>query len=121
MNRILVVEDEKSMRDLLALTLRKEGYDVDTVESASRAVVEGIREIIKDAPDVLNINELRTLHLAPHEILVALSVDFADGVSSERVELAVSTLEQTIKGRHPQVRRIFIEAQGKHDGMARRR
>ena len=70
---------------------------------------------------IININELRTMHLAPHEILVALSVDFADGVSSERVELAVSTLEQTIKGRHPQVRRIFIEAQDKHDGMARRR
>ena len=37
MNRILVVEDEKSMRDLLALTLRKEGYAVETVESGVRA------------------------------------------------------------------------------------
>ena len=34
MSRILVVEDEKSMRDLLALMLRKEGYDVATAESA---------------------------------------------------------------------------------------
>ena len=33
MNRILVVEDEKSMRDLLALMLRKEGYAVETAES----------------------------------------------------------------------------------------
>ena len=90
-------------------------------EAASPAVVQGVRETVGDVPDIININELRTMHLAPHEILVALSVDFADGVSSERVELAVSTLEQTIKGRHPQVRRIFIEAQGKHDGMARRR
>ena len=37
MNRILIVEDEKSMRDLLALMLRKEGYSVETVESADRA------------------------------------------------------------------------------------
>ena len=37
MSRILVVEDERSMRDLLALMLRKEGFDVETVESADRA------------------------------------------------------------------------------------
>ena len=37
MNKILVVEDEKSMRDLLALMLRKERYDVNTADSALRA------------------------------------------------------------------------------------
>jgi two-component system response regulator PilR (NtrC family) len=36
-SRILVVEDEKSMRDLLALMLRKEGYRVDTANSADNA------------------------------------------------------------------------------------
>ena len=30
--RILVVDDEKSMRDLLSITLGKEGYDVLTAE-----------------------------------------------------------------------------------------
>ena len=34
MSRILVVEDEKSMRDLLAMMLRKEDYDVKAAESA---------------------------------------------------------------------------------------
>jgi two-component system response regulator PilR (NtrC family) len=38
LNRILVVEDEKSMRDLLALMLRKEGYEVELAESAEAAV-----------------------------------------------------------------------------------
>ena len=37
MSRILVVEDEKSMRDLLALMLGKEGYDVETAESGAHA------------------------------------------------------------------------------------
>ncbi len=36
-HRILVVEDEQSMRDLMALMLRKEGYRVETAESGSRA------------------------------------------------------------------------------------
>jgi two-component system response regulator PilR (NtrC family) len=37
LNKILIVEDEKSMRDLLALMLRKEQYEVDTAESAEAA------------------------------------------------------------------------------------
>ena len=37
MSRILVVEDEKSMRDLLAMMLRKEGHAVETAESAESA------------------------------------------------------------------------------------
>ena len=37
MNKILVVEDERSMRDLLTLMLRKEGYQVEVADSAERA------------------------------------------------------------------------------------
>jgi len=36
-NRILIVEDEKSMRDLLALMLSKEGYSVSTADCGSAA------------------------------------------------------------------------------------
>ena len=37
MNSILLVEDERSMRDLLALMLSKEGYRVDTAENGTQA------------------------------------------------------------------------------------
>jgi two-component system response regulator PilR (NtrC family) len=45
-NRILIVEDEKSMRDLLALMLSKEGYSVSTADSGSTA-----KERLKKDPD----------------------------------------------------------------------
>jgi cation diffusion facilitator family transporter len=89
-------------------------------EAASRAVVRGIREIVRDAPEILHINELRTMHLAPREILLALSVDFADGISSQEVEAAVSQLERRIKDAYPEVQRVFIEVQAKQAGTARR-
>ena len=38
MGRILVVEDEKSMRDLLAMMLRREGYSVETADSGGPAL-----------------------------------------------------------------------------------
>ncbi len=37
MSRIMVVDDEKSMRELLAIMLRKEGYEVVTVEGRAQA------------------------------------------------------------------------------------
>ena len=38
MSKILIVEDEQSMRDVLALTLRKEGYSVATADNGASAV-----------------------------------------------------------------------------------
>jgi cation diffusion facilitator family transporter len=102
-----------------AIMLARETKGLLIGESASREVIRGIREIINEAPDILHINELRTMHLAPHEVLLALSVDFADGISSQRVEDAVSALERKIKKAYPEVKRVFIEVQAKHDSPAR--
>jgi len=80
-------------------------------EAASGDVVRGIRKLVQAAPEVTHINELRTMHLAPHEILLALSVDFADGLPSQVVEQVVSRLERKIKQTYPEVTRVFIEVQ----------
>ena len=43
-NRVLIVEDERSMRDLLALMLRKEGYAVETAEGGVQATSKLAKE-----------------------------------------------------------------------------
>ncbi len=48
MNRVLVVEDEKSMRDLLSLMLRKEGYAVEVADSGTQAVSRIAKDPIYD-------------------------------------------------------------------------
>jgi cation diffusion facilitator family transporter len=102
-----------------AILLARETKGLLIGEAANGDVVRGIRQIIADAPDILHINEMRTMHLAPHEILLALSVDFADGISSQRIEKAVSQLEGRIKESYPEVRRVFIEVQANKDGAVR--
>ena len=52
--RVLVVDDEKSMRDLLSITLEKEGYDVATAAGGEPAI-EALR---RDPTDVV-ITDLR--------------------------------------------------------------
>jgi two-component system, NtrC family, response regulator PilR len=52
--RVLVVDDEKSMRDLLSITLEKEGYDVQTAAGGEAA----IESLHRDPVDVV-ITDLR--------------------------------------------------------------
>ncbi len=80
-------------------------------ESARREVVDGINRIVAGQAGILAINEARTMHLGPDDVLLNLSLDFADHLSSAQVEAAISTLERTIKAAFPEVTRVFIEAQ----------
>jgi cation diffusion facilitator family transporter len=84
-------------------------------EAARPYVVKGIREIVQARNDVLNINELRTMHLSPHEILLAISLDLEDTLTAGQAEAAVSEIETEVKHRFPEVSRIFVEVQSKRE------
>ena len=80
-------------------------------EGADHEVIAGIRRIAEENPAILQVNELRTLHLGPVDILVNLSVDFRDTLDAGELERAVSEMERRIKADHADVKRVFIEAQ----------
>ena len=84
-------------------------------EAASRSVISGIRMIVGHRTAVLNINELRTMHLAPQDILLVLSLDFRDDLSAGQVEKEIQGLEHEIKKRFPEIKRLFIEVQSQKD------
>ncbi len=83
MNRILVVDDEQSMRELLSIMLRKEGYDVVAAangESAVKAVQTDIYDlVITDIrmPKVDGIELLRTVKEVSPETVVIVITAFA--------------------------------------------
>ena len=82
-----------------------------TGESADPEVRESIIRIAMAEPSVEQLNEALTMHFGPHDILVALSLDFEDVRSAADVEAAVTRIERTIKAAHPEVRRVFVKAQ----------
>ncbi len=84
-------------------------------EAATVEVQDALRKII-DAQVAANgpikaINEIRTMHLGPDDLLVAASVDFKDGETSQAVEAVTAKLETQIKSKFPEVRRLFLEVQ----------
>ncbi|WP_339860883.1 cation diffusion facilitator family transporter [Paremcibacter congregatus] len=89
-------------------------------EAASKAVVTAIEEIVTAQPDIVAVNEILTMHMGPHDILLNLSLDFDDTITSADVERAVTRMEQDIKARLPAIKRIFIEAQSLLDNPPRR-
>ncbi|POF29456.1 cation diffusion facilitator family transporter [Roseibium marinum] len=88
-------------------------------EGASPEVLSKIKAIIGATPAIKNLNEIRTLHRGPQDILLALSVDFIDEITAGTVEETIYSLERTIKMEMPQVTRLFIEVQAQehHEEM----
>ena len=82
-------------------------------ESANQEVVQSIRKLAGSFQDIEHVNEVLTMHMGPDFILVNLSVEFRDGVSSEQVEVTVANLDRRIKEVHPLVKRIFIEGEAR--------
>lgn len=84
-------------------------------EAASPAIVSSISSIVEKRSSVLFVNELRTMHMGPYDILLAISIDFKDDMTSVEVESKITALEKEIKSAHPEVKHLFIEVQKKSD------
>ena len=81
--RILVVDDERSMRELLAIVLQREGYDVLLAENGRAAIETLEREpvdlLISDIkmPDMSGVEVLRAAKRVDHDILGIMITAFA--------------------------------------------
>jgi cation diffusion facilitator family transporter len=95
---------------LTAWFLAIETRDLLIGEAARPETVAAIRRLAAGTPEVDKVNEVLTLHMGPEYILVNLSVDFIDGLTSEQVEATSTRLTAAIRGGHPLVKKVFIEA-----------
>lgn len=84
-------------------------------EAADPNVVEGVFEIADASKAVASVNELRTMHMGPRDILLTLSIDIENEMSGGDVEQAIYSIEKKIKAKYPDIRRIFIEVQSSKD------
>ena len=80
-------------------------------EAASLDMQESIRRLLARQRGIKRVNEVLTMHLAPGDILVNISVDFEDSLDSADVEEVITDLERDLTTRHRDIKRVFIEAQ----------
>ena len=94
-----------------AAVLARESKGLLIGESADSELVDAITTLVNQESGIKVVNETLTMHLGPEDVLLNLSVDFEDGLSSEAVAATVTGLEARIKAEFPVVRRVFIEVQ----------
>ncbi len=83
-------------------------------ERAGKGVVDGIRKIVTDRPEIDHVNEVLTMHMGPEFILLNISATFKDEAKADDIEQAIEKLSLQIKKTFPEVKRIFVEAEAEH-------
>ena len=95
---------------LIAFVLARSSRGLLLGEAATPKSTERIRQAILDHPNVVEIVELLTMHLAPKQILVNAHVNMRPGLTTDEIEQTIGEIEELIKRAEPKVHNIFLEA-----------
>jgi cation diffusion facilitator family transporter len=94
-----------------AWLLAKETKSLLIGERADPGIVDSILHVAAQIAGVTHANGVLTVHLAPQEILVALSLEFADELRTPEIEAKVIELERRVRLSHPEVVAVFVKPQ----------
>jgi cation diffusion facilitator family transporter len=95
----------------IAMLLARESKSLLIGESASGELTRSVMEIASRNPAVRRVNGMLTAQLAPDQILVALSLEFADDLRVPELEERVVEIENSIRARHSEVTALFVKPQ----------
>ncbi len=79
-------------------------------EAVDPETLDSVRSIAAADDAVQTVRKSLTMHFGPHEVLLALDVEFKSHLSVKEIGDAINRVEAAIRGRHPEIRHIFIEA-----------
>lgn len=80
-----------------AFFLSKENKDLLIGESISKRDYQAISRVVSNIPEVNKIISIRTMHLAPEDVLIAIEVSLIDNLDTDKIELVIDNIENKIK------------------------
>ncbi|WP_305096043.1 cation diffusion facilitator family transporter [Croceibacterium aestuarii] len=104
----------------VAILLATESKKLLLGEQASPEVRQSIRNIAGSARGVCQVNDVITIHLAPEQVVVLISLDFEDDLPIDEVEGVTEDIERRTRAHHPQIFRFFVRAQSRAAAEAER-
>ena len=93
----------------VAFLLAREMLGLLLGEAATPEVRRAIADTVSGFESVDRVVELRTMHVGPQELLIAIDVLFRDGMDTDAIEEAIDEIERAIRDAVPDARAIFIE------------
>lgn len=95
---------------VIAVMLVHESKGLLIGEAADTGLVQSINELIKTEPAIESFKAPLTMHFGPQEVLLVINAHFKKTLTTPEIESAVDNLENTIRTRHPEIKRIYVEA-----------
>jgi cation diffusion facilitator family transporter len=93
----------------VAWVLGRDAQSLLIGKSMTPADEDKIAEIVKASPDVENLVHLRTMHLGPHEVILAIKIHFRGTLDVRTLEVRINEIEAKLRAELPQLRRIYVE------------
>jgi cation diffusion facilitator family transporter len=90
-------------------------------EPARSSIANSIKCLAGQEDGIRKINGLLTTHLAPDQIVAALSVEFDDDLTTPELETKVAAMEKRVRAKHPEVISLFVKPQTPAQFMAARK
>ncbi len=94
---------------VVAITLAIEVKSLLVGESATKESIAKIRGAIESTSGVERLIHLKTLHIAPEELLVAAKVGVSDASTGRQIAEAINAAERNLRAAEPMATQIFIE------------
>jgi cation diffusion facilitator family transporter len=93
----------------VAFVLSRRTHSLLIGEAASPEDCASIDRLAATIPGIVRINQVLSMHLGPHHVLLAMKVQFVREQALEDVERAIDAFEEGIRREMPHMRFIFVE------------
>jgi divalent metal cation (Fe/Co/Zn/Cd) transporter len=80
-------------------------------EAADPELVNSITRLSENIKGIAHANGILAMHLAPRQVVIALSLEFADELTTPEIEAKVTELERMVCQSYPEVVTLFVKPQ----------
>lgn len=80
-------------------------------EGVKMSTFNSLKAILERDENIVKHQDPLTMHFGPQEVMVAINVEFKKELKAVDIEKAVDKIENEMYTKHPEVKRIFIEAE----------
>ena len=96
-----------------ALALAWESRGLLIGEGVTRRERRKLLDSMTAVDGVVEVLDLRTMHMGPESVLVACEIDFQNGLTTEEIEAIVDDIEAAVRTIVPGAKRIYVEAESR--------
>ena len=100
---------------IIGVALAKDTRSLLIGEGITEEMRARVMQVAGQAPAVLEVRQLLSLHLGPDSVLLALKIRFKDDLGLKELEQTINELENRIRAELPQMKKIFVEPDSEYD------